>query len=95
MWTEKTRPRSAGRALALSQLSVVEPAFGRNEEPGAAESHKCPQNQQGQRSHDEGHRGGCGDDQPGKGSIGADVPDPLDDPSAVQRGQCEAAGSNC
>jgi len=68
----------------------VEPALGCDEQPGAAEADNRPQDQPGQRSDQKRHGRGRGDDEPGEGGVGADMPDPLYDPFAAHRGQCEA-----
>ena len=73
---------------ALRRLGLgVEPALGCDEEPGAAEADDRPQDQPGQRSEQQRHRRGRRDHHPSEGGIGADVPNPLDDRSAAQRGQ--------
>jgi hypothetical protein len=77
---------------ALRRLGLgTQPALGCDEEPGAAEPDDRVQDQPGQWSDQERHSRGPGDDQAGEGVIGADVPDPLDDPSAAQRAQRETA----
>jgi hypothetical protein len=68
----------------------VQPALGRDEDPGAAESDDRAQGQPGEWSDQEWHdRSRCGD-QTSKCGVGADVPDPFDDSAATCCAQCEA-----
>ncbi len=68
----------------------VQPALGRDEDPGAAESDDRAQGQPGEWSGQVWHdRGRCGD-QTSKCDVGADVPDPFDDSAATCCAQCEA-----
>ena len=60
----------------------VEPTLGRNEDPRAAEPDDPAQDQPWQGPNPERHGRGRGDHEAAERGVGADVPDPLDDPSA-------------